>query len=179
MCSGLVGDTRERWLQEVLFLREQTSEKVNERPLHQPERKSFWWWLTLIKRKMWWWIASSFGYFYAFFVLTIVASMTLFFELTTMSKHAAAAMFNAMQAAEKLASTINTVGAEIFQIQIQNTVCLITSNNNYLCRFSLMTKYFVMRECENIQRLFNVQVTQYSVSLVRALCACWVFILPF
>jgi hypothetical protein len=48
-----------------------------------------------------------------------------------------------------------------------------------LCRFLSMTEYFVMRECENIQRLFTVQVTQYSVGLVRALCAHWVFILPF
>ena len=96
--------------------------------------------------------------------------MILFFDLTTMSKQAAAAILMAMQAAAKLASAINTVGAEIFQIRIQNTVRLRTRNNNYLCRFLLMTKYFVMRECENIQRLFTVQVTQYSVSLVRA-CA--------
>ena len=68
-----------------------------------------------------------------------------------MSKQAAAAMLMAMQAAAKLASAINTVGADI------------------LCRFLSMTKYFVMRECENIQRLFTVQVTQYSVGLVPAL----------
>ena len=73
-----------------------------------------------------------------------------------MSKRAAAAMLNAMQAAAKLASAINTVGAEIFQIRIQNTVPLKTSNNNYLCRFLSMTEYFVMSECENIQRLFTV-----------------------
>jgi len=29
--------------------------------------------------------------------------------------------------------------------------------------------------CENIQMLFTVQVTQYSVGLVRVLCAYWVF----
>jgi hypothetical protein len=118
-------------------------------------REIFWWWLTLIKKKMWWWIA--------------IASMILLIELTTMSKQAAAilmamqaaAMLMAMQAAAKLASAINTVGADI------------------LCRFLSMTEYFVMRECENIQRLFTVQVTQYSVGLVRALCAHWVFILPF
>ncbi len=36
-----------------------------------------------------------------------------------------------------------------------------------------------LESSENIQRLFTVQVTQYSVGLVRALCAHWVFILPF
>jgi hypothetical protein len=72
----------------------------------------------------------------------------------------AAAMLMSMQAAAKLASAINTVIAEIFQNQIQNTVhlssvadyprtvalqyakqvhckmessCSRTSNNNYLC----------------------------------------------
>jgi hypothetical protein len=105
----------ERPLHQSVRERDQTTIKVNERPLHQLVREMFWWWLTLIKKKMWWWISIA---------------------------------------------------------SIQATTII-------LCRFLSMTEYFVMRECENIQRLFTVQVTQYSVGLVRALCAHWVFILPF
>jgi len=52
--------------------------------------------------------------------------MILFFvsSISDQAAAAAAAMLMAMQAAAKLASAINTVGAEIFQNQIQNTVRL-------------------------------------------------------
>jgi hypothetical protein len=142
-------------------------------------REKMWWWLALARKKMWWWIAS-FGYSdhndvikYRLATAILAAAAETIPPQRMQAAHGVATMSSAKKMSnaaihfyckyyahlfvrESLLCDVllHIAGLDsVFGNALQNATQLFS------VRIPLMTKYFVMRECDNILRGYLYVVT--------------------